>query len=183
MSAETIDYHYNKHHAGYIKKLNELIAGTEFENLSLAEILIQSSGPVFNNSAQAWNHAFFWQCLTPADKYREPRGALADAIKQSFGSFEHFHENFTKAASELFGSGWAWLVASDVDGALSIQTTKDAENPMTKGHLPLLTLDVWEHAYYIDYRNERPRFAKAVWSLLNWEFAEQSFEKKGQIAA
>lgn len=167
MSAETLEYHYGKHHQTYVTKLNELIKGTEFENMSLEDIIKKSSGGIFNNSAQVWNHTFFWNCLSPKGG-GEPQGKVADAIKKNFESVEKFKEKFTNAAITQFGSGWAWLVQNQ-DGSLAITQTSNAETPMTKNQTALLTCDVWEHAYYIDYRNARPKFLEAFWKLVNWD--------------
>jgi superoxide dismutase, Fe-Mn family len=168
ISKETLEYHHGKHHRAYVNKLNELIAGTEFENASLPDIVLKATGPVFNNAAQAWNHAFYWQCLSP-DGGGEPGGDLARAINSAFGSFAGFKEKFSKLAEGTFGSGWAWLVR-DKAGTLAIESTSNAKNPMTDGQTPLLTCDVWEHAYYIDYRNARPEYVKAFWNVVNWQF-------------
>lgn len=170
ISRETIEYHYGKHHAAYVKNLNGLVQGNEFENMSLEEIVKKSKGPIFNNAAQVWNHTFYWNCLAPKAG-GEPGGRLADAIKKDFGSFESFKEQFTKTATSLFGSGWAWLVQGD--GKLEIVGTSNAENPLTQGKKPLMTCDVWEHAYYIDYRNRRPDYVGSFWKLVNWDFVGQ----------
>ena len=169
ISAETLDFHYGKHHAGYVTKLNAAIEGTEFENASLEDIIMKSQGGVFNNAAQIWNHTFYWNSLSP-NGGGEPSGALADAINASFGSFEAFKKEFTAKAGTLFGSGWAWLVKNK-EGKLEIVQTANAGCPLTDGLVPLLTCDVWEHAYYIDYRNARPKYVDAFWSLVNWDFA------------
>lgn len=174
ISAETIDYHWGKHHRAYVNKLNELIPGTEFEKMSLEDIVLKSTGPIFNNAGQIWNHNFYWQSLSP--QARAPRDELFEAIKKSFSSLDLFKEQFNKAAVGQFGSGWAWLVLKQ-DGKLAIETTSNAENPLRQGKMPLLTVDVWEHAYYIDYRNERPRYLESIAKLINWEFAEANFEK------
>jgi Fe-Mn family superoxide dismutase len=172
MSAETLEYHHDKHHAAYVTNLNKLIPGTEFENLPLEEIIRKSSaGPIFNNSAQVWNHTFFWNCLKPKGG-GEPGGALADAIRSAFGSFAQFKEKFSAAAVGQFGSGWAWLVRN-ADGKLAVESTSNAMNPMKEGKTALLTCDVWEHAYYIDYRNARPKFVENFWNLVNWSFVER----------
>ena len=169
ISRETIDYHYGKHHAAYVANLNKLIPGTEFEEMSLDEIVKKAKpGPIFNNAAQVWNHAFYWNCLSPKGG-GEPTGELAEAIQKAFGSVAKFKAEFTDAAVKLFGSGWAWLVRKP-DGGLAIQSTSNAGNPMTAGNTPLLTCDVWEHAYYIDYRNLRPKYVEAFWKLVNWKF-------------
>lgn len=169
ISEETLEYHYEKHHAAYVNNLNKLVAGTADENLSLEEIIKKSpAGGIFNNAAQVWNHTFYWHCLSPKGG-DEPSGKLADAIVKTFGSFDAFKEQFTQAAIGTFGSGWAWLV-QDKDGDLKITSTSNAGTPMTSGQQALMTCDVWEHAYYIDYRNLRPEYLKAFWSLVNWEF-------------
>jgi len=172
ISAETLAFHYGKHHAAYVANLNKLIVGTEFENQSLEDIVRKSSGGIFNNGAQAWNHTFYWNCLAPRAG-GEPTGALADAIAQAFGSFAAFKEKFTATAVGTFGSGWAWLVQNP-DGSLVIESTSNAGNPLTAGKKPLLTCDVWEHAYYIDYRNARPKYVEAFWNLVNWAFVAKN---------
>ena len=169
ISAETFEYHYGKHHQTYVTNLNKLIAGTEFESMSLEEIIKKSKGGVFNNAAQVWNHTFYWHCLSPKGG-NEPTGRLAEAITKHFGSFEQFKDQFTQTAITTFGSGWAWLV-QDTAGDLKIISTSNAGTPMTEGLTALLTCDVWEHAYYIDYRNARPNYLNAFWALVNWEFA------------
>jgi len=171
ISAETIEYHYGKHHAAYVANLNKLIPGTEFEGLSLEEIVKKASGGVFNNAAQVWNHTFYWSCLAPKAG-GEPSGALAAAINAAFGSFAQFKEKFTNCAVTTFGSGWAWLVR-DPSGNLAIESTSNAGCPITAGKKPLLTCDVWEHAYYIDYRNARPKYVDTFWNLVNWAFVER----------
>lgn len=168
ISKETLEYHYGKHHNAYVTNLNKLIAGTEFENMELEEIIKKSSGGIFNNSAQVWNHTFYWHCLSP-NGGGEPTGRLADLINKTFGSFSAFKEQFTQAAITTFGSGWAWLI-QDKDGVMKIACTSNAGTPMTEGSQALLTCDVWEHAYYIDYRNARPDYVSAFWSLVNWDF-------------
>lgn len=175
MSVETFDYHYSKHHNAYVTNLNNLIKETTFEKMSLEEIILSSEGTMFNNAAQVWNHTFFWSCLSPKGG-TEPTGTLKDQIIQAWGSYEAFKEAFTKSAVANFGSGWTWLVKNK-SGKLEIMNTSNAQTPMTSGSHALLTVDVWEHAYYIDYRNERPRFLNAFWSLVNWDFAEQNFKK------
>jgi len=169
ISAETIDYHYGKHHQTYVTNLNNLIKGTEFENLDLVAIVKKAQGGMFNNAAQVWNHTFYWNSLAPKGG-GEPSGKLADALKKSFGGFAQFKEDFSKAAVGTFGSGWAWLVQR-ADGGLAIVSTSNAATPITGTDRPLLTCDVWEHAYYIDYRNARPKYVEAFWNLANWEFA------------
>ena len=169
ISAETLDYHYGKHHQTYVTNLNNLIKGTEFENLDLVAIVKKSQGGMFNNAAQIWNHTFYWNSLSPKGG-GEPSGKLADAIKKSFGGFAQFKEDFSKTAVGTFGSGWAWLVQR-ADGSLALVSTSNAATPITGADRPLLTCDVWEHAYYIDYRNARPKYVEAFWNLANWEFA------------
>lgn len=173
ISKETLEYHYGKHHQTYVTKLNELILGTDLENKSLEDIVIGSSGVVFNNAAQIWNHTFYWNCLSP-NGGGEPTGKLQTLINESFGSFEKFKELFTASAIGNFGSSWTWLVKS-MDGRLSIVNTSNAQTPLTDDSLtPILTVDLWEHAYYIDYRNARPDYMNAFWSLVNWDFATQN---------
>ena len=173
ISEETLEYHYGKHHQTYLTNLNNLIPGTGFDGLTLEEIIVKSSGPIFNNAAQVWNHTFYWNSLTPKGG-GVPTGALANAINTTFGSYEKFKEEFTKCAVTTFGSGWAWLV-KNTDGSLSLVSTSNAGCPLTTGQIPLLTCDVWEHAYYIDYRNARPSYLEAFWALVNWDFAEANY--------
>jgi len=173
MSQETLEFHYGKHHQTYVTNLNKLIPGTEFADMPLEEIVRKSSGGVFNNAAQIWNHTFFWNSLSPAGG-GAATGALADAINAKWGSADKFKEAFTAAAVGTFGSGWAWLVKK-ADGSLDIVSTSNAATPLTSDAKPLLTIDVWEHAYYIDYRNARPKFVEAFWNLVNWEFAAKNF--------
>lgn len=174
MSAETLDYHYGKHHQAYVTNLNKLIAGTPFEDKDLETIVRESSGGVFNNAAQVWNHTFFWNCLTP-NGGGEPSGALADAINKKWGDFAKFKEAFTTSAVGNFGSGWTWLVRK-ADGSVDIVNTSNAGTPLTTSDKPLLTVDVWEHAYYVDYRNARPKFVEVFFNnLANWKFAEENF--------
>ena len=173
ISEETLEYHYGKHHQTYVTNLNNLIPGTEFESLTLEEIIVKSSGPIFNNAAQVWNHTFYWNSLAP-NAGGEPTGTLAKAINDKFGSFGKFKEEFTKCAVTTFGSGWAWLV-KNADGSLALVSTSNAGCPLTTGQKPLLTCDVWEHAYYIDYRNARPAYLEAFWALVNWDFAAANF--------
>ena len=168
ISAETIDFHYGKHHQTYVTNLNNLIAGTEFENADLESIVRKAQGGLFNNAAQVWNHTFYWNCLKP-NGGGEPTGKLADAINAAFGSFEAFKAEFSKTAIGTFGSGWAWLVQRS-DGSLALVSTANAATPLTGTDKPLLTCDVWEHAYYIDYRNARPKYVEAFWNLVNWDF-------------
>jgi len=173
ISAETIDFHYGKHHQAYVTNLNNLVPGTKFENASLEEIVMQADGGIFNNAAQVWNHTFYWNGLSP-DGGGEPTGALATAIDQAFGSFSAFREAFVKSAVGNFGSGWTWLVKGE-DGKVAIVNTSNAANPMRDGKKPLLTIDVWEHAYYIDYRNARPKYLDEIWKLVNWNFVAGNF--------
>ncbi len=173
ISEETLEFHHGKHHQTYLTNLNNLVPGTEFADLSLEEIIVKSSGPIFNNAAQVWNHTFYWNSLKP-NGGGEPTGALADAITATFGSFAAFKEEFSKCAITTFGSGWAWLV-KNADGSLALVSTSNAGCPLTTGQTPLLTCDVWEHAYYIDYRNARPAYLEAFWALVNWDFAAANF--------
>lgn len=173
ISAETLEFHHGKHHQTYVTNLNNLVPGTEFEGLSLEEIVLKSSGGIFNNAAQVWNHTFYWNSLAP-NAGGEPTGELADAINATFGSFAKFKEEFTKTAITTFGSGWAWLV-KNVDGSLALVSTSNAGTPLTAGQTPILTCDVWEHAYYVDFRNARPAYLEAFWALVNWEFAAKNF--------
>ncbi len=175
ISRETLEYHYGKHHQAYVTNLNNLVPGTAFEGQSLEQIITSASGGIFNNAAQIWNHTFYWHSLSP-NGGGEPSGALADAINQHFGSFADFKEAFTKAAVTLFGSGWAWLVKK-TDGSLAIVQTNNADTPLTGDDIPLLTCDVWEHAYYIDTRNARPKYVENFWNLVNWSFASDNFAK------
>lgn len=168
ISAETIDYHYSKHHQTYVTNLNNLIVGTEFENADLESIVRKAQGGLFNNAAQVWNHTFYWNCLKP-NGGGAPTGKLADAINSAFGSFDAFKAEFTKTAIGTFGSGWAWLVQR-ADGSLALVSTSNAATPLTGTDKPLLTCDVWEHAYYVDYRNARPKYVEAFWNLVNWDF-------------
>ncbi len=169
ISAETLDYHYGKHHQAYVTNLNNLIPGTEFEHLPLEDIIKKAQGGVFNNAAQVWNHTFYWSCLRAPTEGNTPKGRLADAINGAFGSFDAFKEQLSKAAVGNFGSGWTWLV-QNADGSLEIFNTSNAGTPMTSGKTALLTVDVWEHAYYIDYRNARPKYLEQIWSIINWDF-------------
>jgi len=168
ISAETIDYHYSKHHQTYVTNLNNLIAGTECESADLETIVRKSQGGLFNNAAQVWNHTFYWNCLKP-NGGGAPTGKLAEAIDDAFGSFDAFKAEFSKTAIGTFGSGWAWLVQR-ADGSLALVSTSNAATPLTGTDKPLLTCDVWEHAYYVDYRNARPKYVEAFWNLVNWDF-------------
>jgi Fe-Mn family superoxide dismutase len=171
MSAETLEYHYGKHHAGYVKKVNSAIEGTEHADQSLEEIVMSAEGGLLNSAAQTWNHNFFWNCLKPSGG-GEPTGDLLDAIKRDFGSHDEFKKRFAATAAAQFGSGWAWLV--QVDGKLKVRSTSNADLPMKHGQTALFTIDVWEHAYYIDYRNARQKFIEAVLdNLANWDFAAE----------
>jgi Fe-Mn family superoxide dismutase len=174
ISAETIEYHYGKHHQTYVTNLNNLVPGTEFEGLSLEDIVKKSSGGIFNNAAQVWNHTFYWNCLSP-NGGGAPSGGLANAIERTFGSFDEFKEAFSKCAITTFGSGWAWLV-KNANGSLELVSTSNAGCPLTAGQTPLLTCDVWEHAYYVDYRNARPKYLEAFWALVNWDFVSANYE-------
>lgn len=173
ISKETLEYHYGKHHQTYVTNLNNLVPGTEFENATLEEIVKKSSGGVFNNAAQVWNHTFYWNSLSP-NGGGEPSGKLADAIKAKWGSVDAFKEAFNKSAAGNFGSGWTWLVKKS-DGSVDIVNTSNAATPLTTDDVALLTCDVWEHAYYIDYRNARPKYLETFWKLVNWSFAEKNF--------
>lgn len=176
ISKETLEYHYGKHHQAYVTNLNNLIPGTECESLTLEQIILKASGGIFNNAAQVWNHTFYWQCMRAETADNAPKGALANAIDEAFSSFEAFKEQFNKVAVGTFGSGWAWLVADNAK-KLSIMSTSNAGTPMTEGKTPLLTCDVWEHAYYIDYRNARPTYVSKFWNLVNWDFVADNFSK------
>jgi len=173
ISKETLEFHYAKHHAAYVTNLNNLIKGTEFESATLEDIIRKSAGGMFNNAAQVWNHTFYWNCLAPKGG-GQPTGALAAAIGKKWTSFDGFKEAFTKSAVGNFGSGWTWLVKKP-DGSVDIVNTGNAATPITGADKPLLTCDVWEHAYYIDYRNRRPDYVAAFWNLVNWPFAARNF--------
>ena len=174
ISEETLEYHYGKHHQTYVDKLNGLVEGTDHAASSLEDIIRSADGGLFNNAAQVWNHTFYWNCLSP-NGGGEPTGKVADAIGAAFGSFDEFKEKFNTAAAGNFGSGWTWLV-QEADGSVAIRNTDDAGNPMTDGVTPLLTADMWEHAYYIDYRNARPKYLEALWNLVNWEFVNANMK-------
>ncbi|WP_100635899.1 Fe-Mn family superoxide dismutase [Marinomonas sp. ef1] len=174
MSVETLEYHHGKHHNTYVVKLNGLVPGSEYENKTLEEIIVSApAGPVFNNAAQIWNHTFFWNSLSP-NGGGEPTGALADAINAKWGSFAEFQAAFDDKAVNNFGSSWTWLV-KNADSSLEIVNTSNAATPMTNGQTAIITVDLWEHAYYIDYRNVRPDYLKGFWALANWEFAAANF--------
>ena len=175
ISKETLSFHYGKHHKAYVNKLNSLIEGnSEFQKASLEELIRESSGAIFNNAAQIWNHTFYWNSLSPKGG-GEPSAKTVDILESSFGSLDKFKTEFTNKAIGQFGSGWAWLVKTSSD-KLTIETTSNAENPLRSGHTPLLTCDVWEHAYYIDYRNARPEYLKAFWQIINWDFIYQNLQ-------
>ena len=174
ISKETLEYHYGKHHQAYVTNLNNLIKGTEFDNMALEDIIKKSSAGVFNNSAQVWNHTFYWNCLSPKGG-NEPTGKLADAINKKWGSYAAFKETFGKSAVANFGSGWTWLVKKG-DGSVDIANTSNAQTPLTGADKPLLTCDVWEHAYYIDYHNARPKYVEMFWNVVNWDFAGQNLD-------
>jgi Fe-Mn family superoxide dismutase len=173
ISKETLEYHYGIHHQAYVTNLNNLIKGTEFENSSLEDIIKKSTGGVFNNAAQVWNHTFYWSSMKP-NGGGAPSGPLADAINAKWGSFDKFKEEFAKCAVGTFGSGWAWLVKK-ADGSLDLASTSNAATPITTDAKPLMTCDVWEHAYYIDTRNARPKYVENFWNVVNWDFASQNF--------
>jgi Fe-Mn family superoxide dismutase len=173
ISAETLKYHHGKHHAAYVKKLNDQLKGHESEWETLEDIIKGASGDLFNNGAQVWNHSFYWKCLSP-DGGGKPEAVVASAIDDDFGDFEKFKAEFKKAATGNFGSGWTWLVKMPT-GRLEIVNTDDADNPLREGLQPLLTCDVWEHAYYIDYRNARPDYVDAFWKLVDWKFVAANF--------
>ncbi|MDX9940674.1 MAG: superoxide dismutase [Bacteroidales bacterium] len=170
ISAKTIEFHYGKHHQAYVNNLNKLLPGSPFEQASLEEIIRKAEGGIFNNGAQVWNHTFYWEGLSP-DGGGEPKGKLMEAIEESFGSFAKFKEEFSQAAATLFGSGWAWLVKNE-DGKLAITKESNAGNPLRSGKTPLLTCDVWEHAYYLDYQNRRPDYIESFWKLVSWNKVE-----------
>lgn len=175
ISAETLEYHHGKHHAKYVNTLNELIEGTPFADKPLADIIKTAEGPIFNNAAQTFNHDFYWKCLTP--EKTEPSPELKTAIDKSFGSMDAFVEAFSKSAATLFGSGWTWLVIDD-KGNLSIKNGTNADTPVRWGDNPLLTCDVWEHAYYIDHRNARPKYIENFWKLVDWHFVSENYRYK-----
>ena len=170
ISKETLEYHYGKHHQTYVTNLNNLVKGTDLENKSLEELIKTTEGGIFNNAAQVWNHTFYWNCLAP-NAGGAPTGKIAEAINKAVGSFEEFKKQFNDAAAKNFGSGWTWLVKK-ADGSLAIVNTSNAATPVSGEDKPLLTVDVWEHAYYIDYRNARVKYLEEFWALVNWSFVE-----------
>ncbi len=171
ISARTIEFHYGKHHQTYVNNLNKLIVGTEFENSSLEEIIVKASGGIFNNAAQVWNHTFYWNCLSPK-AVSQAEGKLLEALIRDFGSVDAFKEQFVAAATTLFGAGWAWLVM-DSENKLKIVQESNAGNPMKSNLVPLFTMDVWEHAYYLDYQNRRPDYISALWTIVDWKKIEE----------
>jgi len=174
ISAETLEFHHDKHHATYVDKLNSLVPGTEFENIGIAEIIKKApAGGIFNNAAQVWNHTFYWNCMSP-DGGGKADGDLANAIDKTFRSFDDFKKKFADMGANNFGSGWTWLVKKG-DGSIDIVNTSNAGNPLTEGLTPLLTCDVWEHAYYIDYRNARAKYLDAFWNVVNWDYVGKNF--------
>lgn len=173
ISDETLEYHHGKHHQAYVTNLNNLVEGTPMASQSLEEIVKSSSGGIFNNAAQVWNHTFYWHSMAP-NAGKDPHGKVATLINESFGGFTQFKDVFSKAALGQFGSGWAWLIQDAQTGRLLIETTSNAGCPLTNGSKPILTCDVWEHAYYIDYRNARAKYIEAWWNLVNWEFANSN---------
>lgn len=178
LSEEQLQFHYGRHHAAYFRNLNALVEGKPEAEMTLREVVKRSSGSVFNNAGQAWNHTFYWHCMSPSGG-GEPKGELAAAIERDFGSFQQFRKAFSDAAVTLFGSGWAWL-AADADGRLSIMALSNADTPLRYDKEPILTIDVWEHAYYIDYRNERGRFVEGFWTVVNWDFALARYKQRNQ---
>lgn len=175
ISEETINYHYGKHHQTYVDKLNVLVKETDYESKTLEQIIESSSGPIFNNAAQVWNHTFYWNCLSP-NAESQPEGGLLESIDNHFSSFSNFKKVFTDKAINNFGSGWTWLVKKN-DQTLAIINTSNAETPLTEGHTPLLTCDVWEHAYYVDYRNARPKYLDAFWKVVSWKNVAENFSQ------
>ena len=174
ISSETLEFHYGKHHQTYVNNLNGLVEGTDNASKSLEEIIISSEGGLFNNAAQVWNHTFYWNCMGP-NGGGNPTGSAADAINQAFGSFDNFKDQFSKSAATNFGSGWTWLVKNS-SGAVEIQNTSNAGCPMTSGNKAVLTIDVWEHAYYVDKRNARPAYIESWWNLVNWDYVNSQLE-------
>ena len=175
ISAETLEFHYGKHHATYVDKLNKLVADSDFKGASLLQIIREASGAIYNNGAQVWNHSFYWNCMKPDAK--SPSGEIIEAVTGEFGSFDKFKQLFIESAVNNFGSGWTWLV-KDRDNTLSIVNTSNAGNPIADDQTPLLTCDVWEHAYYIDYRNARPKYIEAFWKVVNWDYVNKQLKRK-----
>jgi Fe-Mn family superoxide dismutase len=173
VSKETLEFHHGKHHRAYVTNLNNLVTGTEFDGASLEDIIMKSSGGVFNNAAQVWNHTFYWNCVSPSGG-GAPSGALAAAIDAKFGSLDELKKQFSQSAATNFGSGWTWLV-KNADGSIDIVNTSNAGTPMTDGKTALLTVDVWEHAYYVDYRNARPKYLEEIWKIINWDFVAANY--------
>ncbi|MFT5052550.1 MAG: Fe-Mn family superoxide dismutase [Chlamydiales bacterium] len=179
LSPETLEFHHGKHHRGYVDKLNSLLESTRFEDLSLTEVVKQADGALFNNAAQHFNHSFYWRCITPNGR-REPRGEILQAIERDFGSLRELREAFSAAATSHFGSGWCWMV-KDSKNQLHIRTSANADCPLVDGEVPLLTCDVWEHAYYIDYRNDRAQYVASFWDAINWNFTGLAFTRPAEI--
>jgi Fe-Mn family superoxide dismutase len=177
LSTETMEYHYGKHHKGYIEKLNSLLSDSDLKDKSLEEIVARASGPLFNNAAQAWNHTFYWNCLSPDAKKPKQDGEFLECLCDHFDSLENFESEFSKCATRLFGSGWTWLTLTD-NGEMEIINSQNAANPIREGKIPLLVCDVWEHAYYIDYRNAREKYLKKFFSAVNWSFAEKLYSER-----
>jgi Fe-Mn family superoxide dismutase len=173
ISKDTLKYHHGKHHAGYVDKLNKAVENTEFSDKTLEQIIATAQGNIFNNAAQVWNHSFYWQCLR-ADSAIDPDGEIIQVIERDFGSLNDFKQRFTDAATSLFGSGWTWLVLNQ-EGKIEIENTENADTPLRRGQVPLLTCDVWEHAYYLDYKNARPDYLQAFWKLVNWDFVNEQY--------
>ena len=173
ISKQTLNYHHGKHHAGYVNKLNKAIENTEFIGKTLEQIIATAKGNIFNNAAQIWNHSFYWQCLSP-DNTLDPKNEISLAIQSDFGTLDDFKQRFTDAATSLFGSGWTWLVLNQ-EGKIEIENTENAGTPLRRGQVPLLTCDVWEHAYYLDYKNARPDYLQAFWKLVNWDFVNEQY--------
>ncbi len=184
ISKETLEFHHGKHHKAYVDTLNQLIEGNTLQNATLEELVMFSGAKVFNNAAQVWNHTFYWHCMKPNKGGQAPNvgGSFAEALKRDLGSMDKFKENFGKACLGQFGSGWAWL-CRDTEGKLSIEQTGNAENPLRNGKIPLLVCDVWEHAYYIDYRNARAKYVDGFWSLINWDFVQKNYENHKDLPA
>lgn len=176
ISSNTLQYHYGKHHKKYVDKLNGLVQGTDLAQLTLEDIILKSDGAIFNNAAQVWNHTFYWHCLSETH-HQEPQGVLLDAINKYFDSYESFLKQFSEQALSVFGSGWCWLVVDPEDFSLKIVTTQNAGNPLTLGLRPILTCDVWEHAYYLDTQNQRPKYIENFWEILNWAFVTQKYQE------